>query len=169
MLSIKIIIFTFIFLSSSAIGILISKRYEERVKELKDFKICLNMFKTKIQFTYEPIPEIFNQVANSMDTKPGKIFEFASNNMKLLKAGDAWNLALDTNNLNINEEDKNILKNLSKLLGQTDIKGQLNQIEITSTFLDEQIKKAEEEKLKNEKMYRSLGMVIGLAIVIILI
>ena len=70
---------------------------------------------------------------------------------------------------NINLEDKNVLKNLSKLLGATDLEGQLSQIEMTSNFLDEQIKKAEKEREKNESMYRKLGMIIGLGIVIILI
>lgn len=168
MLGLKIIIYSCIFLSSSAIGILISKKYEERVNELKEFKNGLNMFKAKIKFTYEPIPEIFKQISNSMESKPGRIFELASHNMKLLTAGDAWNMAIDTNLLSINQEDKNILKNLSKLLGQTDMEGQVNQIELTSSFLDEQIEKAEKERAKNEKMYRTLGMIIGLAIVIIL-
>lgn len=168
MLGLKIIIYSCIFLSSSAIGILISRKYEERVNELKEFKNALNIFKTKIKFTYEPIPEIFEQISKQIKTTPGKIFKLASCNMEVLTAGDAWNMAVDTNILNINNEDRNILKNLSKLLGQTDIDGQINQIELTSQFLDEQIQKAEKERLKNEKMYRTLGMVIGLAIVIIL-
>ena len=168
LLGLKIIIYSFIFLTSSAIGILISKKYDDRVKELKEFKNALNMFKTKIKFTYEPIPEIFREISESIDTKPGLVFKFASSNMKLLTAGDAWNRAVDTNILNINEEDKSVLKNLSKLLGKTDLDGQVSQIELTSLFLDEQIKKAEKEKTKNEKMYRTLGMIIGLAIVIIL-
>ena len=54
-------------------------------------------------------------------------------------------------------------------MGKTDIKGQVNQIELTSSFLDNQIKKAELERQKNEKLYRSLGMILGLGIVIILI
>lgn len=39
---------------------------------------------------------------------------------------------------------------------------------MTEDFLDEQIKKAEKEMNKNEKLYRTLGMVLGLTIVIIL-
>lgn len=169
MLGIKIFIYTCIFLSSSAIGLLISKKYEDRVNELKEFKNALNMFETKIKFTYEPIPEIFDQIAKQMKTTVGRTFKLASSNMEVLTAGDAWDVAVDTNALNINDEDKNILKNLSKLLGKTDIDGQISQIELTSKFLDEQIEKAEKERLKSEKMYRTLGMVIGLAIVIILI
>ena len=168
MLGLKIIIYSCIFLSCSAIGMLISKKYEERVNQLKEFKNALNMFKTKIKFTYEPIPEIFEEISKQIQTNTGRIFKLASCNMEVLTAGDAWNMAVDTNILSINEEDRNILKNLSKLLGQTDIEGQINQIELTSEFLDEQIQKAEKEKVKNEKMYRSLGVVLGLAIVIIL-
>lgn len=47
--------------------------------------------------------------------------------------------------------------------------GQLSQIEVTESFLDEQIRQAQEEKNKNEKLYKKLGMSIGMAIVIILI
>lgn len=168
MLGLKIIIYAFIFLTSSAIGVLISKKYDQRVNELIEIKNALNMFKTKIKFTYEPIPEIFKEISETLNTRTGKVFEIASSNMKLLAAGEAWNMAIDTNILDINEEDKKVLKELSKLLGRTDVEGQVNQIELTSSFLNGQIKKAEKDKEKNEKMYRVLGMIIGLAIVIIL-
>ena len=66
-------------------------------------------------------------------------------------------------------EDKQTIKTLSKLLGSTDTDGQISQIEVTETFLEKQIREAEEEKQKNEKLYKKLGATIGLAIVIILI
>ena len=44
--------------------------------------------------------------------------------------------------------DKNILKRLGKLLGQTDVNGQVSEIEVTEEFLSIQIEKAEEEKKK---------------------
>jgi len=169
MLGIKIIIYTAIFLTCSLIGILKSRKYIDRVNELKEFKSGLNMFKAKVKFTYEPIPEIFRQISSNMNSKIGKIFQIASNNMKFATAGDAWSMAVDTDILNINSEDREILKNLSKLLGQTDVEGQLNQIELTSNFIDEQISKAERERIRNEKMYRSLGMILGIGIVIILV
>jgi len=168
MIIIKILIYSFIFLSSSMIGILLSKKYSNRVKELQEFQNALNIFKTKIRYTAEPIPEIFTEISSNMNSNIGSIFKVASNNMKLVTAGEAWSLALNAEVLNIDDEDKNILKNLSKLLGKTDIEGQISQIELTSTFLDEQISKAEREKNKSEKMYRTLGVILGVAIVIIL-
>ena len=169
MLGLKIIIYTFIFLSCSLIGILISKKYINRVNELKEFKNALNIFKTKIRYTYEPIPEIFAEISENVNSNISNVFKQASAKMDILAAGDAWNLALKLDDLNINEEDRVALNNLSKLLGKTDLQGQLNQIEMTSDFLDKQILKAEKEKDKNERMYRTLGMILGLTIVIILI
>lgn len=169
MLGIKIIIYTFIFLLCSLIGILISRKYINRVNELKEFKNALNIFKTKIRYTYEPIPEIFAEISENVNPNIANVFKQASAKMDVLTAGDAWSLALKLDDLNINEEDRIALKNLSKLLGKTDLQGQLNQIEMTSDFLDKQIQKAEKEKDKNEKMYRTLGMILGLTIVIILI
>lgn len=168
MLGVKIVIYSFIFLTSSGIGMLISKKYEERVNELKEFKNALNMFKTKIKFTYEPIPEIFIQISQAVTPTIGGIFKIASYNMNFYPAGEAWSKAIDTDILNINLEDRSILKDLSKLLGATDMDGQLSQIEITYNFLEEQIKKAEKDRAKSEKLYRTMGMIIGLVIVIIL-
>jgi len=168
MLVLKIIIYGFIFLSSSLIGILISKKYKNRVNELIEFKNALNIFKTKISYTYKPIPDIFIDISENTSSNISNVFKLAADKMDILTAGEAWCIALKLEELNINEEDKVVLNNLGKLLGETDLNGQLNTIEMTSDFLDKQIKKAELLQDKNEKMYRTLGMIIGLSIVIIL-
>ena len=88
--------------------------------------------------------------------------------MKNTTANIAWEEAIEEVTSNLNKEDKYTLKTLSKLLGQTDVEGQISQIDITQKFLEEQIKEASEQKQKNEKLYGKLGTTIGLAIVIIL-
>ncbi len=169
MLVIKIAIYSFIFLSSSLIGILISRKYVNRVNELREFKNALNIFKTKIRYTYETLPDIFMQISQSVSPSISKVFKNAAEKMSICEAGKAWSMALKIEDLNINEEDISILENLSKLLGKTDLEGQLNQIEMTSDFLDKQIRQADIQKDKSEKMYRTLGMIMGMVIVIILI
>ena len=95
--------------------------------------------------------------------------EMHGQDMEHTSAGAAWEQAVKTSETNLKEEDTNVLLMLSKMLGQTDVEGQISQIEITETFLEKQIAEAVEEKNKNEKLYRKLGTTIGLAIVIILI
>ena len=79
---IKYLMLLLILLSSTYIGILISKKYTNRVKELKQMKNALNIFSTKIKFTYEPIPEMFYEISNKIEAQIGEIFKNASEKMK---------------------------------------------------------------------------------------
>ena len=169
MLAFKIFLLTLIIVASSYIGILFSKKYANREKEIKQMKTGLNMFATKIKYTYEPIPSLFMEISNKIGGNIGNIFSLAATRMKEDTAGEAWEKALDEVNNNLSKEDITILKNLSKLLGETDIEGQISQIEVVNEFLTSQLKNANEERRKNEKMYRTLGIVTGLTIAIILI
>ena len=139
-----------------------------RLQELEEMKNTLNILKSKIKFTYEPIPNIFEEISKNSSKNIGQIFEKAKEKMNKTTADIAWNQAIEETNNNLKEEDKNVLKMLSKLLGQTDTDGQISQIEITEEFLEGQIKEAVEAKQKNEKLYTRLGTIIGLAIVIVL-
>ncbi len=113
---IKYILFVFIFLASIAIGRLLSKKYVDRVNELKDMKNALNIFKSKIKFTYEPIGEVFYEISKTMKNNVGEIFEKAMDKMKTEPASIAWENAVDESNNNLTSEDKQTIKMLSKLL-----------------------------------------------------
>jgi len=171
MIIIKFIILITIFGASTSIGFLMSKKYKNRVIELREFKNAINILETKIKFTYEPIPEIFIQISNNLENNISKIFKKASEYIGENTTKEAWNKAIEELKLelHLNNEDIDIIQNLGNLLGKTDIEGQISEIKVTSNFIDTQIVKAEEEQKKNEKMYRNLGTIVGLAIVIILI
>lgn len=153
---VKYLILIFIFGTTSFIGILIAKRYSNRVKELQEIKNALAMFEAKVKFTYEPIPEIFKEISNKFNENIGQIFKNSSNKMLTKPADVAWCEAIDESNNNMNKEDKEVLKGLSKLLGKTDINGQITEIKLVSNFLNTQIEIAQKEKEKNEKMYKTL-------------
>lgn len=89
--------------------------------------------------------------------------------MQDMSAGEAWKCGIQSSKTNLKEEDLKVLENLEKLLGKTNIDGQLSEIELIEQFIIEQTKLAEEEQKKNEKMYKSLGIIAGLAIVIMMI
>ena len=169
MIIIKTFTLFLIFLSSTYIGILMSNRFTNRVKDLKEIKSGLNAFKTKIKFTYEPIPTIFKEISKSIKNHIGNIFEKASKNMETMPAGEAWNKAVEEVQTSLTKEDVEILKKLSNLLGKVDLQGQISEIELVENFLETQINLAEEEKQKYTKMYKTLGTIIGLAVVIVLI
>lgn len=169
MLVLKIVMLFAVFGTISTIGVKISNRYTERANNLKQIKKALNIFETKIMYTYEPIPDVFLEISKKIKGDVGKLFLDASRNMSLDFAGDAWEKSLNNSNIMLLEDDKEALRSLGKLLGSTDIDGQLSQIRLVNGFLNEQIKEAIEQKNKNETMYKKLGIIVGLAVVIVLI
>ena len=62
---IKYCMLFFVFILSVLIGRYISQKYRYRLEELEEIKNALNIFKSKIKFTYEPIPDIFKEISNN--------------------------------------------------------------------------------------------------------
>ena len=165
---IKYFILFLILILATMVGKYLSKKYVYRLEELEDIKNALNILKSKIKFTYEPIPEIFEEISKTSSRNISELFKTAKIKMNDLTANEAWEEAIEESQNNLKKEDKDVLKTLSKLLGQTDAEGQISQIEITENFLETKIQEAMEEKKKNEKLYTRLGTIMGLTIVIIL-
>ena len=168
--------FRYIFLililtSSTSVGFLLSKKYTDRVKELKSLSNLITLLQNKIKFTHKPLGEILEEIVNVKENSGIiGIFSKTSQKLKNKKFEEAWNEAISEQRffLNLNQEDITFLKTLGNVLGKTDVEGQMSEINQFQTILKVQIENAEEEKNKNAKMYKSLGTIIGLAIVIIL-
>ncbi len=164
----KIIICSLIIYICTYLGMYKAKTYEQREKELKKIKNSLAFFKSKIEFTYEPIEEVFCSISKSVYLHKDNIFKDTINKLNETDLNTSWNMAVE-NAIYFNKEDKEVLKMFGKLLGKTDKKGQISEIEITNSFIEKQIEKAENEKNKNAKLYKSLGVICGIGIVIIFI
>ena len=105
-----------VFILSALIGKYISQKYRNRLEELEEIKNSLNIFKSKIKFTYEPIPEIFGEISKNTNYNISKLFKQAKENMQNETAAWAWETSVDEFSGNLNKEDKQAIKTLSKLL-----------------------------------------------------
>lgn len=165
----KFLILSLLLLITSWIGIILSKKYSNRVKELRQLKSALNIIENKIKFTYEPIPEIFKEISRKFKGSVGQIFKKSYENMILTDAGTAWENGIELTSSNLKQEDKEALKGLGKLLGKTDVEGQVSQLSLINEFLKVQLENAEQEQQKGEKLYKKLGVISGLMIVVALL
>lgn len=157
---VKIILMCLIVFICSYIGKIKADSFNERYLELKKFKRGLGIFRSKLEFTYEPVNEIFSDISRLVYEDEDNIFK------RFVESGD-WNLAVEAQN-NLTFEDKEVTKSLGKMLGKLDKDGQLNEICLADEFVNKQIENAFEVKQKNEKMYKVLGRSIGIAIAIVL-
>lgn len=151
----------------SYIGFYKAKTYDNRVIELKKFQNALSMMKSKIEFTYEPLKNIFEEISRIIYKDNENIFLKTAKKDKAIYI--SWTESLDEVRNDLLLEDKEIIKMLGKLLGKTDVRGQVNEILLTENLIQKQIEKAEIEKEKNMKLCRSMGIILGLGICIILI
>lgn len=156
-----------IIVSCTYLGIEKSRKYGKRVLELQKIKNGLSFFKSKIEFTYEPVKDILEEISKSVYQDDDNIFGKAKEYMKENAINISWNKAVDEEE-KLNPEDKEVIKMFGKLLGKTDKNGQISEVELSLNFVDRQIQKAESEKNKNAKLYQSLGGIVGIGIVIIL-
>ena len=78
-----------------------------------------------------------------------------------------------TNNINLlselNQYDKDIIISTLKNLGRSDLESQNNIIDNAITILRKQINEANSIKNKNSKVYRTVGIITGLIIVVVFI
>ena len=168
--------FRYIFLiailtGSTSIGFLLSKGYVDRLNELKKISNLINIFQNKLKFSRKPLREIFEEVYFvETGNKVSEIFLKTSQKIKEMNVSEAWRSAVAENSffLNLKKEDIELIKSFGNMLGKTDIEGQVSEINQFLTLLDGQIATCEEEKNKNTKLYKSLGTIVGLGIVIVL-
>lgn len=166
---VKWVLYGLVLATSTTIGLLLSQKYQKRVEQLKDFKSAFTILKTKIRFTCAPLKEIFQDISKSIHSKVAEVFQTASKNIETQNATDSWNKAVTETQTELTKEDKEAICSLGKLLGKTDLEGQMNEIDLCLTFLETQIEKAEREKEKNAKLYKTLGTIAGIGIIIILL
>ena len=148
-----------------------AEKFIKRLKELISVKSALNIFENKIKFMQLPLEELFINIAENTSEKNIKnIFQKLSKDIKQNKnIHKSWEKIISSSESYLTLEDKNILIDMGKILGATALEGQVSNIKITSSFIDKQIQKAEEEKQKNVKLYKTLGIGAGLTIIILLI
>lgn len=169
MIIFKLILSILIIFCSARIGLEISKKYIQREKELYELKNAFKIMETKIRYTYEPLKDIFEEISTTIDTSVANVFEKASKEIEFKSAKLTWEKAIDESMLSINKEDKEIIKGLGKLLGKTDKLGQISEIELVVSLIDKQIGQATIEREKNENLYKKIGFILGLGLVIILV
>ncbi|WP_165000357.1 stage III sporulation protein SpoIIIAB [Anaerophilus nitritogenes] len=171
---IKILCSILIVLSSSIIGYLYSFRYLQRLQQLKDLYISFQLLETEITYVATPLVIAMEKIGSQSNQSIHQIFKDVH---KILSkrigysVDEAWNQAIE-NNFNrtaLTQEDKEILIDFGKNLGRTDQENQMKNFKWIYLQLQKHQQNADELKNKNGKLCKSMGILAGLAIVIILI
>ena len=163
-----------IILSSGLIGMLMSSKYSIRPKELRKLRFSLQMLETEIVYGSTPIPYACHNVGCKSDKPWRDFFKAVSESLlgrRFFSMEEAWNQAMVENlsDSYVNEVDKELLRNFGRIIGKSDTEDQKKHFKLIYTQLEHHEKMAEDERKNNEKMYKSMGFLLGAAILIILV
>ncbi|WP_026881312.1 stage III sporulation protein SpoIIIAB [Clostridium akagii] len=159
---------------STFAGIIYAQAYIYRVRELNEMERCIRQLQNEIVYTHTPLPEALLNISHTGKRPIADIFKKISAELSSNlhdSVYDAFKKIFDNSskNLYLKAEDVNIILDLAKSLGESDIDGQVNIFLFTVNNLKKIIGEADVAMKKNVKMFRYLGFGVGAMIVIMLI
>ncbi|MDD4296149.1 MAG: stage III sporulation protein AB [Ruminiclostridium sp.] len=153
-------------------GFAFSRRLTERIENIRQIQVFLMDLENEILYISRPI----GQALLSISAKKGMMSLFAKRvseiqRNKELSINKAWEEILNEfrDQWVLDQEEWELLLSLGDVLGKTDKAGQKSYIELVRDKFCLQEKKAENDRAQKEKLYKSLGVLGGLATVLVLI
>lgn len=164
----------FIILSSGLLGLAIASKFAKRPLELRKTRILFQMLETEVIYGATPLPAAFKNISSKSNDLWSRFF--LTVNQKLASGSyysltDAWNKSLDEiiSESHLVKMDIELLKSFGIVLGCSDREDQQKHFKLLYAQMQQHEEIAEQERKKNERMYRSLGFLFGIFIFIILI
>lgn len=145
-----------------------------RVGELEQFQRSLKLLTVEISYSRALLPYAFQSVARRLKPPLGDLYRTAAGallNGDERSAAEIWEEALAAvqPRCSLTAADREIVSGLGVSLGVSDQRGQLKQIGLTLQRLEIALEEAREQRRRNEKMWRYLGLAGGAALVILLL
>lgn len=165
---IKVIGVLIVISSSTLVGIYFSDRLKSRLKEIKYIIYMFEQISVLIRYKALTVYEIIdylkeNKICSQLNFI--KLFK----NKEDISFEEQWCESIDNSQTYITKEDKKLLKSFGNVFGTSDVDGQLSDIELYKHNFIKIENDANEEFEKKSKLYKSLGIIIGAFISIMLI
>ena len=171
MIFFKIIISIAILCITSYIGIEKANYLKSREDILTDMITFLKLVENEMIYMLNSLPNSYEISRQRLTSKLKDVIGAIVLDMNEYGA-DKIDMSI-TNNINLlselNQYDKDIIISTLKNLGRSDLESQNNIIDNAITILRKQINEANSIKNKNSKVYRTVGIITGLIIVVVFI
>ncbi|GED29562.1 MULTISPECIES: stage III sporulation protein SpoIIIAB [Brevibacillus] len=170
---VKLIGAVLILFSASMVGWQIGRYYAYRPIQLRALLVALQMLETEIVYGLTPLHRAFVKVGNRVNEEVGKMFVFAAELLVTEKAHSAEDslrqaMSRHWSQTALRKQEGDVLASLSQVLGSSDREDQQKHLRLAVTHLRGLEEEARVEQAKYEKMYKSLGFLGGLLVVILM-
>lgn len=170
----KIIFNLIILLTSSMIGFLYGGTFSKRAKNILDLEYCVRILESEILVGNTPLPVALNNAYIKGKGEISSIFKILKDDLLIEGREDIYHSFLNLKDILesrylLKREDIEVLMFLGQTLGKTNREDQEKNFIFVKDQLNELTLHANLEKARNQKLYRSLGVLTGIGIIIIFI
>ncbi|BDG44279.1 stage III sporulation protein SpoIIIAB [Saccharococcus caldoxylosilyticus] len=162
-----------ILLTTTWFGFEAARMLKERPRQLRQLKAALKVLEAEIMYAHTPLSEAALHISKQISLPLSKLFEqFAAKLQKgETSVQQAWEESLQTvwSSTALKQGELEIMRQFGDTLGQYDRLTQQKQITLALVHLERQEAEALERQARYEKMAKSLGILTGLLLVILLI
>lgn len=164
----------FIVLACSGLGFLVAGNYRKRPQQLRQLQAAFQMLETQICYSATPLPEALLYVSQRCHLSIAPLFKRAGERLSSrqgVTAYTAWKQSLDElyKQTALNHHDQDILLQFGMNLGNSDREEQIKHLQLLQTQLKAEEKNSNEERQKNERLWKYSGVLVGLLVVILLV
>ena len=138
-------------------------------KQIEKLIQLVNWFKTEIRYTQAEIYDIVRDLLSNNNFKSLSFLNDVKDNMNNMPFPTAWKTAITDWNSSILKEDEELLSSMANILGASDSTGQISALDHIEKRFEASYEAAKNLCQTKGKMYKSLGILIGLAVLVIFI
>jgi len=159
--------------SCTAIGFYFAAKEGFRVRDLQEFKKALMILSSEIEHMRAPLPNACANIAKRTAKPVSDLFLKFSKQLEE-NAGETayqlWTQAMESQkpHAHLADEDWDIIEGFGKTLGYLDKHMQQSAINYAVEYIDDKTASLQTQADKNKRMYRSLGLIGGLLLAIVL-
>ncbi|WP_232696086.1 stage III sporulation protein SpoIIIAB [Brevibacillus daliensis] len=169
----KIIAALIILFSATMIGFQLGKHYRDRVTQLRILLLSLQMLETEIVYGSTPLYLAFQKIGGRV-TQPVALFYQKAGEFLLEMQGEStqmsWHKAIEKTKgkMALQEEELEVWKNVGLIIGGSDREDQKKHLQLAMSHLQSLEDEAKSDQNRYEKMYKNLGFLSGLLVVILM-
>ena len=170
----KIIGGILIIVSAYMMGVYYAQKEKLKIEDMEEIKKGLSIVKDEIMFLSMPLGEAFCQASEKLTGGAASIFSSIGRGIKEnpdRSLDEVINNAIDEDisETFMKKEDASVLVSLGKTMGDMDSDHQRASIDMTVSDIDGKIDVLKGKSEKNEKMYRSIFVLGGILVAVVLI
>lgn len=161
-----------VFAAGTMLGWYMSHQYASRPRHIRTLIQALQRLETEITFGLTPLPEALRRIAEQTAEPVAAIFRRAAEELDshTVRTADAWQTSVRAvwGRTAMKESERDIVLQLGYSLGASDRLDQIKHLRLAMNQLQCEEENAADEQRRYAKMWRSLGMLGGALVVILM-